>query len=75
MLIFNIITTLLFQSQENIRTGNGTGLEKNTPLAPEEMDKDEILRLKQITGLAALFKDVNFGMAWRPAEDEGNGDN
>lgn len=30
------------------------------------MDKDEILRLKQITGLAALFKDINFGKAWRP---------
>ena len=42
------------------------------------MDKDEILRLKQITGLAALFKDLNFGMAWRPADtdkanDEGTG--
>lgn len=34
------------------------------------MDKDEILRLKQITGLAALFKDVNFGRAWRPVEEE-----
>lgn len=34
------------------------------------MDKDEILRLKQITGLAALFKDVNFGKAWRPSEEE-----
>ncbi len=34
------------------------------------MDRDEILRLKQITGLAALFKDVNFGRAWRPAEEE-----
>lgn len=34
------------------------------------MDKDEILRLKQITGLAALFKDVNFGKAWRPIKDE-----
>lgn len=34
------------------------------------MDRDEILRLKQITGLAALFKDVKFGTAWRPAEDE-----
>ncbi len=33
------------------------------------MDKDEILRLKQITGLAALFKDVNYGKAWKPAED------
>ena len=28
------------------------------------MSKDEILRLKQITGLAALFRDVNFGQAW-----------
>lgn len=34
------------------------------------MDRDEILRLKQITGLAALFKDVKFGKAWAPAEDE-----
>lgn len=34
------------------------------------MDRDEILRLKQITGLAALFKDVEFGRAWRPVEDE-----
>lgn len=34
------------------------------------MDKDEILRLKQITGLAALFRDINFGQAWRPAEHE-----
>lgn len=34
------------------------------------MDKDEILRLKQITGLAALFKDVKFGKAWHPAEEE-----
>lgn len=34
------------------------------------MDKDEILRLKQITGLAALFKDVGFGRAWQPMEEE-----
>ncbi len=34
------------------------------------MDRDEILRLKQITGLSALFKDVNFGKAWRPEEDD-----
>ena len=34
------------------------------------MDKDEILRLKQITGLAALFKDIEFGKAWRPAKDD-----
>lgn len=34
------------------------------------MDRDEILRLKQITGLASLFKDINFGTAWQPAEEE-----
>ena len=37
------------------------------------MDQDEILRLKQITGLAALFRDVKFGKAWHPSEeDEGD---
>lgn len=34
------------------------------------MDKDEILRLKQITGLASLFKDIEFGKAWKPTEKE-----
>lgn len=34
------------------------------------MDRDEILRLKQITGLTALFRDVKFGEAWKPMEDE-----
>lgn len=33
------------------------------------MERDEILRLKQITGLAALFKDIEFGQAWRPEEE------
>lgn len=32
------------------------------------MDRDEILRLKQITGLSALFRDVDFTQAWEPAE-------
>ena len=32
------------------------------------MDKDELLRLKQITGLAALFKDVKFSRAWEPVD-------
>lgn len=36
------------------------------------MDRDEVLRLKQITGLAELFRDVNFGKAWRPAEEPEN---
>mgnify|MGYP001120871190 CR=1 FL=1 len=34
------------------------------------MDKDELLRLKQITGLAALFRDINFGQAWVPEDEE-----
>ena len=34
------------------------------------MDRDEILRLKQITGLAALFKEVQFGKAWQPDEED-----
>lgn len=33
------------------------------------MDQDEILRLKQITGLAELFKDQDFSPAWIPGED------
>ena len=33
------------------------------------MDKDEILRLKQITGLPALFQDVEFGKSWIPEEE------
>lgn len=36
------------------------------------MDRDEILRLKQITGLTALFRDIKFGNAWQPAEEEEN---
>ena len=32
------------------------------------MDQDEILRLKQITGLAALFREVEFSNAWEPVE-------
>lgn len=34
------------------------------------MSRDEILRLKQITGLAELFRDVKFGQAWKPMEEE-----
>lgn len=28
------------------------------------MDKDELLRLKQITGIAALFQNTEFSQAW-----------
>ena len=34
------------------------------------MDQDEILRLKQITGLADLFKNAEFSRAWVPGEEE-----
>jgi len=34
------------------------------------MEKDEILRLKQITGLAAIFQDVEFGKAWQPLDED-----
>jgi len=34
------------------------------------MDKDEILRLKQITGLTALFKEAEFGRAWKAIEND-----
>ena len=34
------------------------------------MDADEILRLKQITGLAELFRDVEFGHAWRAVDED-----
>lgn len=30
------------------------------------MDADEVLRLKQITGIAALFKDRDYSKAWEP---------
>ena len=36
------------------------------------MDEDEILRLKQITGLAALFKDYPFGQSWIPIDEDGD---
>ncbi|MFG5432812.1 IbrB-like domain-containing protein [Enterococcus faecalis] len=33
------------------------------------MDRDEILRLKQITGLASLFKNHVFSNSWEPEEE------
>lgn len=36
------------------------------------MDKDELLRLKQVTGIAALFKDVEFTQAWTHLEPQLN---
>ena len=32
------------------------------------MDADELLRLKQITGLASLFKDKEFSKSWQVSE-------
>ncbi len=37
------------------------------------MDVDELLRLKQLTGLAALFKDAEFSRSWVAHEDDTNG--
>lgn len=34
------------------------------------MDADELLRLKQVSGLAALFKDKEFGKAWIKDDSE-----
>ena len=34
------------------------------------MDRDEILRLKQITGLAAAFRDGEFSRSWVPGEPD-----
>ena len=34
------------------------------------MERDEILRLKQITGLATLFRDIPFGNAWTPIDEK-----
>lgn len=36
------------------------------------MDRDEILRLKQLTGLTSLFRDVDFGKSWHPVEQDDN---
>ena len=33
------------------------------------MEPDEVLRLKQITGLAELFADRDFSEAWEPSDD------
>ena len=35
------------------------------------MDAEEIVRLKQLTGLAELFKNQDFGKSWIPGEMEG----
>jgi hypothetical protein len=34
------------------------------------MDRDEVVRLKQLTGLAALFRDREFSQAWEACEPE-----
>jgi ParB-like chromosome segregation protein Spo0J len=34
------------------------------------MTKDELLRLKQITGLASLFLQKEFSESWEPQEEE-----
>lgn len=42
----------------------------NTKIAKElGMDADEVLRLKQVTGLAELFADRDFSEAWEPSSE------
>lgn len=51
----------------------GAGMSDAWILRHIGMDKDELLRLKQITGIAALFKDGEFTEAWthlEPIPDE-----
>jgi len=43
----------------------GAGMSDAWILRHIGMDKDELLRLKQITGLAALFSDHEFSEAWK----------
>ena len=43
----------------------GAGMSDGWILRHIGMDKDELLRLKQITGIAALFKDGEFSEAWK----------
>lgn len=42
----------------------GAGMSDQWILKHVGMDKDELLRLKQITGLASLFADQDFSEAW-----------
>lgn len=50
----------------------GAGMKDDWILKHIGMDADELLRLKQISGLAALFKDREFSRAWAvDAADEG----
>lgn len=42
----------------------GAGMSDAWILRHIGMDKDELLRLKQVTGLASLFKDKEFSQAW-----------
>ena len=41
-----------------------SGMSDNWILKHIGMDKDELLRLKQITGIAALFENSQFSKAW-----------
>lgn len=43
---------------------SGTGKSNHWLMKHLGMDADEVIRLKQITGLAALFKDKDFSMSW-----------
>jgi len=62
-LMSNIVTDLV-----------GAGMSDGWILRHIGMDKDELLRLKQITGIAALFADKEFSEVRKDLEIGGNGD-
>jgi hypothetical protein len=52
----------------------GAGMSDGWILRHIGMDKDELLRLKQITGIAALFADKEFSEVRKDLEIGDNGD-
>lgn len=59
---------LPYQLTEALKKHNWTNARIGMELG---MDADEVLRLKQITGLAEAFKDEEFSKSWEPVyEDE-----
>ena len=54
-------STLVIPSCCMLRKHNWTNARIGEELG---MDADEVLRLKQITGLAEAFKDVDFSKSW-----------
>jgi len=52
---------------------SGSGMSDNWIMRHIGMDKDELLRLKQLSGLQELFKDSEFSDSWIPKNEIQNG--